>query len=132
MNENTQKLVDALRSGKYKQGHGRLREGDEYCCLGVACDISGLGAWESERYANREDAYLYRVSQSDYDASVLPNTVREWLGWTSAIGEFAAADEYADEYEDNALTELNDGGMSFDKIADQIEASFDYLSGEGR
>ena len=38
-----QKLVDALRSRKYKQGVGRLRIDDKFCCLGVACDISGLG-----------------------------------------------------------------------------------------
>ncbi len=29
------KWVKALMSGKYKQGEGCLRLGDEYCCLGV-------------------------------------------------------------------------------------------------
>lgn len=38
--ENQKKLVAALRSGKYKQGKEMLRPSeDEYCCLGVACDI---------------------------------------------------------------------------------------------
>ena len=37
-------LVAALRSGRYEQGHNRLKdEYGGYCCLGVACDISGLG-----------------------------------------------------------------------------------------
>lgn len=38
---NIKKLIDALRSGKYKQGKNRLRKGDTFCCLGVACDIYG-------------------------------------------------------------------------------------------
>jgi hypothetical protein len=36
----------ALRSGNYKQGAGALKnKNDEYCCLGVLCDISGEGEW---------------------------------------------------------------------------------------
>lgn len=35
--------VDALRSGKYKQGTHRLRDGNKFCCLGVLCEISGKG-----------------------------------------------------------------------------------------
>lgn len=38
------KWIEALRSGKYKQGKGALRTGDienpHYCCLGVLCAIS--------------------------------------------------------------------------------------------
>lgn len=38
------KWVDALRSGKYKQGKGMLYNGsnDSYCCLGVAAEVCGL------------------------------------------------------------------------------------------
>lgn len=49
MNRNiTQRWIDALRSGHYKQGLGRLKEikADEegnqvphYCCLGVLCEV---------------------------------------------------------------------------------------------
>lgn len=43
MNEELkQKWIEALRSGKYKQGHGQLRDLDNrYCCLGVLCDVQG-------------------------------------------------------------------------------------------
>lgn len=34
--------VKALRSGGYRQGIGKLRSGDEFCCLGVLCQIAGV------------------------------------------------------------------------------------------
>lgn len=34
-----EKWVTALRSGKYKQGQGCLRRGDDHCCLGVLQDL---------------------------------------------------------------------------------------------
>lgn len=40
-----QKWVKALRSGKYKQGEGELRNNNHFCCLGVLCDISKAGRW---------------------------------------------------------------------------------------
>lgn len=33
------KWINALRSGKYKQGSGWLLEDNKYCCLGVLSDI---------------------------------------------------------------------------------------------
>ena len=41
------KWVAALRSGKYQQGRDVLRNGDKFCCLGVACDLIDPDAWES-------------------------------------------------------------------------------------
>ena len=36
--------LEALESGKYKQGHGQLYNdaNDSYCCLGVGCHLAGL------------------------------------------------------------------------------------------
>lgn len=36
-----EKWIAALRSGEYKQAYGTLVSGDGYCCLGVACLLSG-------------------------------------------------------------------------------------------
>ena len=36
---NLKKWVEALRSGKYKQGKYRLKTNDYHCCLGVLCDV---------------------------------------------------------------------------------------------
>src|SRR5688572_5158099 len=41
-------LVDALRSGKYKQAIGKLRNEEGFCCLGVGADISGKGEWDDD------------------------------------------------------------------------------------
>jgi hypothetical protein len=41
--ENVKKWTDALRSGKYDQGQKMLRSADdEFCCLGVGCDVLGV------------------------------------------------------------------------------------------
>jgi len=44
------KWLKALRSGKYNQGIGKLRQkadkGDEFCCLGVLCDVLTPKKWE--------------------------------------------------------------------------------------
>lgn len=35
------KWLDALKSGEYLQGRGRLCVGGQYCCLGVLAEIMG-------------------------------------------------------------------------------------------
>lgn len=41
------KWLEALRSGRYKQGQGRLRdESNQFCCLGVLCDVGVPGQWD--------------------------------------------------------------------------------------
>lgn len=40
------KWVEALRSGKYEQGHSALRNHDnKFCCLGVLCDVVRPDGW---------------------------------------------------------------------------------------
>lgn len=43
INDAEKALVEALRSGKYTQARRALRVGEEFCCLGVACDIYDPG-----------------------------------------------------------------------------------------
>src|SRR4051812_48603183 len=131
MNDNTTKLVEALRSDKYNQGRSRLRHGDEYCCLGVACDISGVGKW----YPSLENSqrFVYDTAKAGYrtaEGYVLPDAVKDWLGWkTDANGTFREMVEGEDE-DDVALTGLNDAGVPFADIAATIEANADYLEGK--
>jgi len=37
--ELAKKWIEALRSGKYKQGEGQLVGVNKFCCLGVLCDV---------------------------------------------------------------------------------------------
>lgn len=66
--------LDALRSGKYKQGRHFLRNNaDEFCCLGVLCDIYDPNKWKKREGDN---AYIY----DDNSISSLPSYLRKELG----------------------------------------------------
>jgi len=112
--EHLKQWIEALRSGKYEQGMHKLRIGDRYCCLGVACDISGLGKWEMANIAIPQDMYVntphqYRVGDK-MKLATLPIPVKDWIGiW----------DENAFEL----LVDANDKGVSFNQIADIIESN---------
>jgi hypothetical protein len=59
--------VAALRSGKYKQGEEKLRdvEKNEYCCLGVVCDIYDPTQWHID-----EDEAVYMF---EYEGEFAPD-----------------------------------------------------------
>lgn len=78
------KWIAALRSGEYKQGKMFLKHADEYCCLGVLCDLhckeTGM-QWESD------GSYCGELK-------VLPDEVRAWAGLEDVnpkLGDFVAA-----------------------------------------
>ena len=45
-----QEWIEALRSKKYKQGRSCLRYKDEFCCLGVLCDIVYPEGWSYSEF----------------------------------------------------------------------------------
>lgn len=111
MNENAKKWVETLKSGDYKQATGYLQTPDGFCCLGVACDLyaeeTGDGAW-----SEAGDYYQFVVDEGrQLQIATLPTAVREWLGLRTEAGDID---------NENALTALNDAGVSFDQIAEQI------------
>lgn len=97
------KWIEALRSGKYKQGRTQLRsDNDAFCCLGVLCDIEPDVTWEKK--TGSYDA----VYDSEFDGGELPSSFREWAGISSD--------------REQELIEMNDDyGKSFAEIADYIE-----------
>ena len=106
-----EKWIEALRSGKYKQGRDVLRSSDDrFCCLGVLCDISGQGQWEGE---SSEAGYYY------YERNGQPAEF-EGINLPSFVEHFANI-----EGEDqDVLTGMNDDDrLSFNEIADWIEAN---------
>lgn len=53
--------IEALRSGRYEQGSGRLRSyRNTFCCLGVLCDVLDPTRWDAKRtvYAEWNTASL--------------------------------------------------------------------------
>jgi hypothetical protein len=113
------KWTTALRSGKYRQGHGFLRvkgqngADDRFCCLGVLCELAveaGVTKQLNSGYETR-----YGVS-GDSNTAVLPGHVRQWAGMDSHAGSY--------DNGDRSLTGDNDGGVPFSDIADIIEKNF--------
>ena len=101
------KWVEALRSGKYQQGTSCLKNGNEFCCLGVLTDIyhkeTGIGEW---------DRIARFKSPNEKESSILPNEVRDWA-------ELESCDPNVKK---GALSSLNDAGTSFELLANYIEA----------
>lgn len=87
------KWVKALRSGEYKQGHGRLKTAEGgYCCLGVLCAVAG---WSIDKKGNN------LVGHSEGYAKI----------WSVTRSE----------QECRNLATMNDNLAPFPEIADYIE-----------
>lgn len=98
------KWIAALRSNKYKQGAGQLRNcKDKFCCLGVLCDINDAKAIKYKK----EGFYEYEYD-GDTSSSELPSTLSHKVKM-----DLSAID---------CLMVLNDiEQWSFNEIADWIE-----------
>ena len=77
---NRKKWIEALESGDYTQARGYLRNGNSYCCLGVACDISGMGKWLKVNDEEGHNYYVYQMDEVNHESSILPKEVADWLG----------------------------------------------------
>lgn len=128
LDPNTRALVNALRSGEYQQTRSVLRRGDSYCCLGVACDISGKGRWvECLDMSNlgydtpgQRAGWDRQVSGPYYaETSFLPHEVTDWLGWKNRNPVVTS--------DGRTLASLNDAGYSFAQIADLIENNYESI-----
>lgn len=96
------RLVEALRSGKYKQGYGRLKKGDCFCVLGIICDLNDPTQWKDE------PGNWTTYGPGGYLAS-LPKDV--------AVGLDVSRPE------EGHLIAMNDGQrLTFEQIADKVEA----------
>ena len=111
------KWVEALRSGEYKQGQGRLQRDGAFCCLGVLCDLhakeTGL-KWMTHAEAfspvwpYSSDGALVYIGRS----AELPDEVVSWAGVEDSNPQVGAKAAYV----------WNDAeGKTFTEIADLIE-----------
>lgn len=95
----------ALRSGEFEQGRGYLNRHDRLCCLGVLCEVAIGSGEEVKKF---KDGTSGTVCYSGCD-TYPPVRVYEWAGLTP------------DETADVTLSSKNDGGSSFEEIANWIE-----------
>jgi len=117
----------ALRSGKYEQGRYRLRTENQYCCLGVLCDILKEkvdGEWvrcvepplgNSENTLDGKEQWCFQVGkQETTTGGALPKEVAKHVGLPTDNLTIMYLPHFS-------LSDLNDSGASFDKIAEAIE-----------
>lgn len=123
--------LEALRSGEYKKGRGTLRNlKDEFCCLGVYCDIlakKGMGEWNPMKDDNYKNVYSFSY-KGVKETSILPIGVVKSFGFidNNGIGPVTTKTQQCMD-----LTSLNDGdgkaALSFHNIAKVIEANTENI-----
>jgi hypothetical protein len=92
--------IAALRSGEYKQGEGFLHTADteEFCCLGVLCDIAIDGDWIATTSGSGRPVWSLDGSSGMPTGGTL-----DQLGLRASVASRLAA--------------MNDSDDSFEKIA---------------
>lgn len=116
--------VRALRSGKYTQGTSYLKRrgphGVQHCCLGVLCELYNKSMKRSGEKGTGEKVLggITHFGNPQTTATVLPKKVMKWAGITSS--------EEVDVGGQN-LAIMNDGGVSFKKIAGVILKNVEKL-----
>ena len=109
INPAAERWLQALESGEYEQGKSKLRDGNKFCCLGIACILSEL----AEEILEGPDLYSYNTP-STRAISWLPPEVQHELGLYSSKG-LPVSDRL-----NGQLTTLNDTGTSFVQIAELL------------
>lgn len=101
MNQNVQKWLNALRSGKFKKSKGQLHYEEDgkhyYCCLGVACEVyhkethsnSSLPKLLIQKFSiNQKNISKIKFYSYDGCSGHLPEKVVEWLKLKDSSGGF--------------------------------------------
>ncbi len=103
--------LKALRSKKYEQCVGSLREDKtHFCCLGVLCDLYDPLAWKILFDFESDGEYHFGL---------------HWIVPPRHVIDWAFDDEGNNLFVFNAIANMNDRGSSFEEIADYIENHYD-------
>jgi hypothetical protein len=121
--------VDALRSGRFRQGQGILtRVGVDpdgvtprpsHCCLGVLCQLAVEAGVALPVTVHPNLSGPIKTVSYDGSFHYLPDVVTEWAGLSQTDPE---VNDHV-QGGTSSLSSLNDRGESFDAIADAIEES---------
>lgn len=122
--------VAALRSGKYKQGEGKLRKlavdpetceptgEQQFCCLGVLCDLVEPNQWKKADSSDEEWANGRGLDEDGDECTNMPRkALQKKLGLDRPVTRSGPTDETIA----GKLAEMNDDGKSFAEIANWIE-----------
>lgn len=121
------KWLEALRSGKYVQGTDCLRNSeDQYCCLGVLCDVYDTSQWHPEISFGKHRKYC---TTDDFDDMYIPFSLYKAFGVSSHNPKLPVSGDLQRRLEndhnihttDIGLARLNDLGFTFNEIADLID-----------
>lgn len=139
------KWVKALRSGKYKQGIGMLKQFNskgqaQHCCLGVLCELYNEEMKKNHKKALTEkicdnDSYHFKYGYTKFNGTscALPEDVKKWSGIRTNYGKFYGNNDlyYSSNEEKNDLSTpldfLNDSGAKFKTISNIIEKNWENL-----
>lgn len=103
-----ERIVEALRSGKYEQGKYTLKRRGRHCCLGVMCDVLKDDEEFRDLIEIRDDQIWTKTAKGELSESVkLSRALSGRIGFAP--------------YSQKVLFRMNDTGMSFETIADWIE-----------
>ena len=109
-----EKWINALRSGEYEQGKGKLRKDNNYCCLGVLCDIynkeTGDGEWVLKYKLGDNNVFNFNTNRESVD-DVLSYNIANWAGLVNNNPNIIT----------KAIAGINDDGATFEEIANLIE-----------
>lgn len=125
--------VDALRSGEYERGDGRLsfisNGRQRFCALGVLCDLAIKNDVDVEVRGNPHHFYPdYQFITYDQEKGVLPPSVMVWADIpfsspTVMVSKTRGGEEFLDGDQEWDIGDMNDSGYSWEVIAEAIERS---------
>ena len=124
-----EKWVNALLSGWYDQGEGKLRSSDGFCCLGILCDLytqeTKKVGWVFNGYGDEQNTQPQDYWHFDGEGEFLPQSVMEWAGLSEnnpVVDVYWEDDDGSCGTFNECISELNDGGHLFPQLAAIIEA----------
>lgn len=101
--------INALLSGKYKQGRGNLYNNiyKEHCCIGVLGEVCGITKTEMNKKGLFDDQWFSNFDRikSKIPKELIGSNVKSKRG-NPIVGK---------------LVRMNDGGKSFEEIANYIQ-----------
>ncbi len=100
------KWLEALLSGEYTQGFGKMNDGlESFCVLGVLCDIHRKETGREWKKGKHRSSMCYMGAGYG-----LPKTVQRWAGLNEAA-------EFGKDKNSNMIYESDEKSQSFKDLA---------------